>query len=75
MTRKDYVAIAEVISGALADIRHDAEKDFISDKGRAILSGERAGVHMVALRIADVLREDNPRFDWGRFVKACGIDL
>ena len=75
MTRKDYVAIADVISGALADIAHDAEKEFVSDKGRAILSGERAGVHMVALRIADAMRADNPRFDWGRFIKACGMEL
>ncbi|WP_298585151.1 hypothetical protein [uncultured Kocuria sp.] len=24
-------------------------------------------------RLGDVLYEDNPRFDWGRFAEACGL--
>ncbi len=74
MTRKDYVLIAEALNEALADIRKDSESEYLTERARAILSGERAGVHMVALRLADQLRSDNPRFDHARFLKAVGID-
>lgn len=25
-------------------------------------------------RLGDVFYEDNPRFDWGRFAEACGLE-
>ena len=74
MTRKDYVLIAKALNAALVDIKRDSESEYLTDRARAILSGERAGVHMVALRLADQLRSDNPRFEHARFLKAVGIE-
>ena len=67
MTRKDYVMIAETIRELLADI--DREPPGM----REVLTGERIGVRSVALRLADQLRQDNPRFDRTRFIEACGL--
>lgn len=60
MTRKDYQAIAEVIS-TLAD-------KYQFDDGRYIVSE-------VASDLAEVLQNDNPRFDRQRFLDACGYQL
>jgi hypothetical protein len=73
MTRKDYVMIAATISELLADIARDASSDLLTDTGRTHLGGERAGVRHAALRLGDQLRQDNPRFEMGTFLKACGI--
>jgi hypothetical protein len=67
MTRKDYVMIAATISELLADI--DREPAGM----REVLTGERIGVRSVALRLADQLRQDNPRFDRTRFIEACSL--
>jgi len=67
MTRKDYVLIADAIRQLLADI--DREPAGM----REVLTGERIGVRSVALRLADQLRQDNPRFDRTRFIEACGL--
>jgi hypothetical protein len=67
MTRKDYVMIAETIRELLGDI--DREPPGM----REVLTGERIGVRSVALRLADQLRQDNPRFDRTRFIEACGL--
>jgi hypothetical protein len=60
MTRKDYQAIAEVIS-TLAD-------KYQFDDGRYIVSE-------IASDLAEVLQNDNPRFDRQRFLDACGYQL
>ena len=73
MTRKDYVLIADAIKSVLADVRADSGNPNLSDKGRAVLSGERIGAQDVALRLADRLRQDNPRFETKRFLTACGF--
>jgi hypothetical protein len=67
MTRKDYVMIAETIRELLADIDRE------SPGMREVLTGERMGVASVARRLADQLRQDNPRFDRTRFIEACGL--
>jgi hypothetical protein len=67
MTRKDYVMIAETIRELLADIDRE------SPGMREVLRGERMGVASVARRLADQLRQDNPRFDRTRFIEACGL--
>ena len=67
MTRKDYVMIAETLRGLLADIDRE------SPGMREVLRGERMGVASVARRLADQLRQDNPRFDRTRFMAACGL--
>lgn len=73
MTRKDYVMIAATLSELLADIAREGESESLSDRGRAVLSGEGIGVRSVALRLGDQLRQDNPRFEMARFLTACGF--
>ena len=73
MTRKDYVLIADTIAGFMRDIVNE-QFDALSDRGKAILSGERVAVQTIAHRLADQLRQDNPSFDRKRFIDACQLD-
>jgi hypothetical protein len=73
MTRKDYILIADTIAQMSRDIANDPSKD-LSDRGRAILSGERLATYTIAHRLAEQLRQDNPRFDRQRFIDACQLD-
>lgn len=73
MTRKDYVMIANVIRETLNDIASTGDSEHLSDNGRTFNSGESQGAHRAALRLADQLRQDNPRFDRARFMAACGL--
>lgn len=59
MTRKDYIAIAKMIHATI----------------NSFDNGDRAeiGAEMAARNIADVMQQDNARFDRARFLKACGI--
>lgn len=75
MTRKDYVLIAEAIKSVLDVVRTESDNPNLSDRGRAVLAGERIGIQGAALRLADTLRQDNPRFEWKRFMVACGFDM
>lgn len=53
MTRKHYIALAEVIREQY----------------------EQGTIQACAIdRLGDVLYQDNPRFDWGRFAAACGLE-
>jgi len=58
MTRKDYELIAEVFS----------------DHNRRYGRRTAAVADELAEDMADALKEDNPRFDRERFLKACGLD-
>lgn len=60
MSRKDYVAIAEVLSGDLAT---------------AANPGEAFKVTGIAKSLADVFKRDNPNFDRQRFYAAVGFNL
>ena len=73
MTRKDYVLIAEIIAGLVRDIAEE-QFDARAHTDKAILSGERLGVHNLAQRLADQLLQDNSRFDHKRFIDACQLD-
>ena len=73
MTRKDYILIAATLRQLLDDIAREGESESLSDRGRAVLSGEGIGIRHAALRLGDQLRQDNPRFEMGTFLKACGI--
>jgi hypothetical protein len=73
MTRKDYVLIADTIAQFSRDIAND-EGLTLSTKGRAVLSGERVALQTIAHRLAEKLRNDNPRFDRHRFIQACQLD-
>lgn len=58
MTRKDYQAIAVIIS-SLAD-------KYQFDEGRNIVAE-------IVEDLSDIFTDDNPRFDREKFVKACGL--
>lgn len=73
MTRKDYVLIADAIRGLLADIERESGPMAVCDRTRALLAGEHLGARHAASRLADTLRQDNPRFDRVRFMAACGL--
>lgn len=59
MTKKDYIAIAKVIS--------DERNHPASGSKAAQVTCDR-----LAHRFADMLASDNPRFDRARFLQACG---
>jgi hypothetical protein len=73
MTRKDYILLADVLATFSRDIAKEQSGD-LSDRGKAILSGERLATYTIAHRIAEQLRQDNPRFDRQRFIEACQLD-
>lgn len=58
MTRKDYVMTAEAIKDAADE---------------AITPVMLEGIKTVATYLADGMKLDNPRFDRGRFLAACGF--
>lgn len=62
MTRKDYVALADAFRNA----RRPAGV-------RVELSDHNRGVDWAARNVADVLAQDNPRFDRARFLAAAGV--
>lgn len=73
MTRKDYILIADAIRELLADIERESAPMAVCDRTRALMAGEHLGVRHAASRLADQLRQDNPRFDRTRFMAACGL--
>lgn len=62
MTRKDYVLIAEVIKTQIELSLKFGEDD------------SRYGAENIAYDMASKLSQDNPRFDRGRFLVACGVN-
>lgn len=74
MTRKDYILLADVLAQFSRDIAIDGDSEYLTDRARAIRSGERDALVTIAHRIADQLRQDNPRFDFKRFIDACQLD-
>lgn len=60
MTKKHFQAVAEKIAKRAADARQLNDDAYLS-------------VRCVALDLADVFEEQNPRFDRGKFLKACGV--
>lgn len=63
MTRKDYVKFAEMVSSYLLD-PHDR------DTSPLVVAG------FLALRMADIFEDDNPRFDRERFLdRACDVPI
>ena len=73
MTRKDYVLIADTIAQFSRDIASE-QFDTQSEAGVFLLAGERAALHTLSHRLAEQLRNDNPRFDRKRFIDACQLD-
>jgi hypothetical protein len=59
MTRKDY----QLIAAALKDAR---EANVVYTNGEHVTD-------LCAVRVANALESDNPRFDRARFLAACGV--
>ena len=59
-TRQHYKAIAEIIRYNRAKVAEGKSEDTIED--------------CIACDIADFFADDNPRFDYTRFYKACGME-
>lgn len=70
MTRKDYEKIAAVIEGmSIVGAPENTGKD-----APMYLRGCREQIKTLADGMADMLAQDNPRFDRERFLKACGVE-
>ena len=59
MTRKDYVLIADTLANLMKDFNNGGD--------------DTVSLTLVSHELADVLASDNPRFDRGRFLAACGV--
>lgn len=64
MTRKDYIAIADAIKATRSLVRGTGGRESI-----AIILVRAT----IAERIAEVMAEENPRFDATKFLEACGV--
>lgn len=71
MTRKDYINIAAAILATQTRIRNDARGTSDMDAADA-RDYQLRGVRRAAAHLAEFLADDNPRFDQGRFLTACG---
>lgn len=59
-TKKHYVAIAKIFADEIKLTTR-------MDDTYAVLAS-------VAGQLATVLKEENPRFDWYKFLEACGVE-
>jgi hypothetical protein len=58
MTKKNYIAIASMMN--------QVDKSELS-------TGQKTLFVDICNRLADIFENDNPRFDYSKFVRACGI--
>jgi hypothetical protein len=63
MTRKDYIIIANALFAA-SPTEHRSNWD----------KGRRYQFRLCVFKTAEALRRENPRFDFGRFFEAVGLD-
>jgi hypothetical protein len=61
MTRKDYILIAQAIKAEVDQYLRGDEP-------------ERQALRLLADQLAHRLLQDNNRFDFDRFIKACGFE-
>ena len=75
MTKKDYELIARAMSEihARGCFASDERGCFASDERGCFASDERQWV--AVHRMATLLSETNPRFDYNRFIDACGVPV
>jgi hypothetical protein len=65
MSKKHYTAIADVVQEAM---------EIAADEGYSTPLDPRSLVEQIARDLAVEFRNDNPRFDRGKFLKACGVE-
>jgi hypothetical protein len=68
MTRKDYVALAEIIKV------HGMPQKAGSDTLTEYETGMTAAAVVMAVHIATHCQADNPNFNRDKFLRECGID-
>ena len=71
MSRKDYVAIAQIIGQAVDGARTDTKAEIIEDGMRDYATGL---LGTVVSDLVEYLAADNPNFNADRFRKACGVE-
>jgi hypothetical protein len=70
MTKKDYIAIARILSDTKMSIcSHSTEQNEII----AFQDGKNRALQQVAHAFAKAAQDDNPRFDRVRFLHAIGL--
>ena len=65
MTKKHFIAIAEIMTDAAYGLDRDTADVFPT-------SGKEMHADIVG-RLSDYFADDNPNFDRDRFLKACGV--
>lgn len=73
LTRKDYVMLAQAIKLSADYNRTQSERMTASEEYRMSHVDYLVEDQSVAINIATLLSEDNPRFDRERFLTACGV--
>lgn len=63
MSKKDYVAMAKVLDAFRRELLNMGLSSRVDD----------AVVKRLIVPLAHIAREDNPRFDYSRFLTACGV--
>lgn len=69
MSGKDFNAIAAAIHHSTIQITHTYSGQEVAGYVPAM-----AGIRAVAIHLANVCAESNPRFDRNRFLTACGVN-
>lgn len=75
MTKKDYQLIAKAIKLAIDYNRTQSGRMSASEEYRMAHVDYIVEDESVAINLAALLQEDNPRFDRTKFLTACGIQL
>ena len=72
MTKKDYVKIAAAINGSTVMM---PPKHWVltEQELEGFMAGAKDQLQITANHIANMLIQDNPRFDRARFLGACGL--
>lgn len=73
MTRKDYVAIAEVIKSSLDTMKEGLGVMAYDYDSFSFTAGHDSALEAISQGLIKVFEEDNPRFDSERFLRACGL--
>lgn len=69
MSRKDYIAIAEIIRQARYTYKYTGVRTAVTDAVGIVQFN--AGLDKAVLALVEVLEADNPRFNKALFLSAC----